>query len=226
MRQRRWSSHRVTAVIHCWIGLAVQTNTVMVQAEPRWICAVAPRSLPGFSYAERDPPQELVPVLQCARALRFLTDTEHKGDCRRIIKLKDLAAKGCSWNVYGCSHRSSLGEFAKEGISRGIKPAVEVAWLEVRVAQVPGLGCSWLLYTKDILPQPSTQCLDLAAPAATALLWVTEPPGQGTGFLRCWRAFTGFTLPLLLPLPVAQTSPPPSWGIYLPSCFLGVGFLG
>lgn len=223
MRQRRWSSHWVVAVIHCWIGLAVQTNAVMMQAEPRWICAVAPLSLSGFSGAERDPPQELVPVLQCARALRFLADTEHKGDYRRIFKPKDLAAKGCSWNVFRCWHRSSLGKenlprsktcsgsslAGSAGLPRCL-PWVQLAPSAQRTSSRNLPHCAWT----SLLLQPH-HCSESL-----------NPQGKAQGSWGVGGPSLGSLFPLLLPLPVAQTSPPPSWGVYLPSCFLGVGFLG
>lgn len=74
MRQQCSSMHRVIAVIHCWIGMAIQSTTVVMLGEMCWICALAPLSLSGFSYAVRDPPREPVPVLQSTRALAFLTD--------------------------------------------------------------------------------------------------------------------------------------------------------
>lgn len=54
------------------------------------------------------------------------------------------------------------------------------------------------------------QSLDLPAPAATALLGATQPQGEAEGAWGLGGPSLGSLFPLLLPLAIAQTSPPPS----------------
>lgn len=196
MRQRCWSTHRVIAVIHCWVGTAIQSTTVITPGGKCWVHAVAPLSLSGSSYAVRDPAQEPVPVLRYNRSAHI----SHWPVCNTVstkVNVGESSNPRTTGGVVCVLAPEFTGRVCRGGRThspQGAKPSVEVAWLGVKPGR-PARGAAGSLSTAGSAfpseqslhtgwfstedlgpPQPSMQCL-----GTPPLLQPHSPQGKAQG---------------------------------------------